>query len=106
MGAAAAPALPAQVARRATPSRVRCMVVPAWIGRTIWRISQSAGAHIVAGGVREAVEQADAADEGRLEASGSIMVGAFRGSAAIVNEGKVVRPSQLIRSVRHLLGSA
>jgi hypothetical protein len=47
-----------------------------------------------------AVEQRDAADEGRLETSGSIMVGTFRGSVVIVNEGKVVRPSQLIASVR------
>jgi hypothetical protein len=53
------------------------------------------------GGCRKrAVEQADAADEGRLEAGGTIMVGQFRGSAVIVGEGKVVRPSQLIRSVR------
>ena len=42
-----------------------------------------------------AVEQRDAADEGRLEACGSIIVG-----KAIVNQGKVVRPSQLIASVR------
>jgi hypothetical protein len=28
------------------------------------------------------------------------MVGLFRGSLAILNEGKVVRPSQLIRGVR------
>ena len=43
----------------------------------------------------DAAQQADAADEGRLEASGSIMVG-----AVIMDEGKVVRPSQLIRGVR------
>jgi hypothetical protein len=43
----------------------------------------------------EAAEQRDAADEGRLEASGSIIVG-----KVIVNQGKVVRPSQLIASVR------
>jgi hypothetical protein len=42
-----------------------------------------------------AAQQRDAADEGRLEASGSIMVG-----PVIVNQGKVVRPSQLIASVR------
>jgi hypothetical protein len=30
------------------------------------------------------------------------MVGTFRGSIVIVNEDKVVRPSQLIESVRHL----
>ena len=41
-----------------------------------------------------AVQQADAADEGRLEPSGSIMVG-----KTIANQGRVVRPSQLIRSV-------
>ncbi len=42
-----------------------------------------------------AAEQRDAADEGRLEPSGSAMVGPL-----IVNEGKVVRPWQLIASVR------
>ncbi len=42
-----------------------------------------------------AAEQRDAADEGRLEASGDAMVG-----SVIVNQGKVVRPSQLIASVR------
>ena len=42
----------------------------------------------------EAAEQADEADEGRSEASGSTMVG-----KTIVNVRKVVRPSQLIRSV-------
>ena len=42
-----------------------------------------------------AVEQRDAADEGRLEQGGSIILG-----KVIVNEGKVVRPSQLIASVR------
>jgi hypothetical protein len=47
--------------------------------------------------MRGAAEQRDAADEGRLEASGSIVVG-----AVIVNEGKVVHPSQLIASVRRL----
>jgi hypothetical protein len=40
------------------------------------------------------VQQADAADEARLEPSGSIIVG-----GTIVNQGKVVRASQLIRSV-------
>ncbi len=43
----------------------------------------------------EAAEQRDAADEGRLEPGGSIIVG-----KVIVNQGKVVRPSQLIASVR------
>jgi hypothetical protein len=42
-----------------------------------------------------AVEQRDAADEGRLDACGTIMVG-----PVIVKQGKVVRPSQLIASVR------
>jgi hypothetical protein len=45
--------------------------------------------------VPRAAQQRDAADEGRLEASGTIKVG-----PAIVNQGKVVRPSQLIASVR------
>ena len=39
------------------------------------------------------------ADEGRLEAGGSIVVG-----TVIVNQGKVVRPSQLIASVRRKRG--
>jgi hypothetical protein len=42
------------------------------------------------------VEQRDAADEGRLEPYGSIIVG----NKVIVNQGEVVRPSQLIASVR------
>jgi hypothetical protein len=42
-----------------------------------------------------AVEQRDAADEGRLEACGSIVIG----NKLIVNQGRVVRPSQLIASV-------
>jgi hypothetical protein len=42
-----------------------------------------------------AAEQRDAADEGRLDASGSTMFG-----PVILDEGKVVRPSQLIASVR------
>ncbi len=45
-------------------------------------------------GVHDGAEQRDAADEGRLEACGSAMVG-----TVIVDEGKVVRPSQLIASV-------
>jgi predicted rRNA methylase YqxC with S4 and FtsJ domains len=45
--------------------------------------------------VSEAAQQRDAADEGRLEASRSIIFG-----KVIVNQGKVVRPSQLIASVR------
>ncbi len=48
-----------------------------------------------AGRMGRAAQQADAADKGRLEASGDTMVG-----RAIVNQGKVVRPSQLIRGVR------
>jgi hypothetical protein len=50
----------------------------------------------------EAAEQRDAADEGRLDACGDTMVGKI-----IVDEGKVVRPSQLIASVvRTVLGGA
>jgi hypothetical protein len=45
-------------------------------------------------GAHRAAEQRDAADEGRLDASGSIVVG-----SVIVCEGTVVRPSQLIASV-------
>jgi hypothetical protein len=41
-----------------------------------------------------AAEQRDAADEGRLEACGRAMVG-----KVIVDQGKVVRPSQLIAGV-------
>jgi hypothetical protein len=41
-----------------------------------------------------AAEQRNAADEKRLEASGSMVLG-----TVIVNQGKVVRPSQLIASV-------
>jgi hypothetical protein len=48
----------------------------------------------------EAAEQRDAADEGRLDAYGSIIVG----NEGIVNQGKVVRPSQLITSVRRTRG--
>jgi hypothetical protein len=43
-----------------------------------------------------AAEQRDAADEGRLDACGTVIVG----NEVIVNPGKVVRPSQLIASVR------
>jgi len=47
------------------------------------------------------VQQGDSgADEGRLEAGGSIVVG-----KSIVNEGKVVRRSQLIASVRPAMGA-
>jgi hypothetical protein len=41
-----------------------------------------------------AIQQRDAADEGRLDTYGRIIAG-----TVIVNEGKVVRPSQLIASV-------
>jgi len=46
-----------------------------------------------------AVQQRDAADEGRSEASGTIL-----GGMVIVNQGKVVRPSQLIPGVRPTIG--
>jgi hypothetical protein len=49
-------------------------------------------------GAHGAVQQRDAADEGRLEQCGSTIIG----NKVIVNEGKVVRPSQLIASVRRL----
>jgi hypothetical protein len=49
-----------------------------------------------------AVEQRDAADEGRLEPCGSIIVG----NKVIVDQGKVVRPSQLIASVRRTMACA
>jgi hypothetical protein len=52
-------------------------------------------------GVDEATQQRDAADEGRLETNGSTMVG-----TVIENEGKVVRPSQLIASVLRTVASA
>ncbi len=51
--------------------------------------------------MKDAAEQRDAADEGRLEPCGSAMVGTL-----IVNQGKVVRPSQLIASVGRTVGSA
>ena len=54
--------------------------------------------------MKGAAEQADAADEGRLAACGSMVAGLFCGSAVIVGEGKVVRPSQLIRGVRPTCG--
>jgi hypothetical protein len=47
--------------------------------------------------VDEAIEQRDAADEGRLEQRGGTMIGTL-----IVDVGKIVRPSQLIASVRPL----
>jgi hypothetical protein len=43
----------------------------------------------------DAVEQRDAADEGRLDACAGIIVG-----KVIVNGARSVRPSQLITSVR------
>jgi hypothetical protein len=49
-----------------------------------------------------AAEQRDAADEGRLEACGNAIVG----DKAIVNQGEVVRPSQLIASVRRTIRGA
>jgi hypothetical protein len=43
---------------------------------------------------RDAAEQRDAADEGRLDAYGNVFVGKI-----IKYQGRVVRPSQLIASV-------
>ena len=51
--------------------------------------------------MNDAAEQADAADEGRLGASGSAMFG-----SVIVNQGEVVRPSQLIASVLRTPGGS
>jgi hypothetical protein len=51
------------------------------------------GSHEVRG-MGGAIQQRDAADEGRLDTRGSIIVG-----KVIVNQGTVVRPSQLIASV-------
>jgi hypothetical protein len=47
-----------------------------------------------------AAQQRDAADEGRLEACGRIIVG----NKVLVNQGEVVRPSQLIASVGQIMG--
>jgi hypothetical protein len=52
-------------------------------------------------GVDRVAEQRDGADEGRLEAYGSIVVG-----SVIVNHGEVVRPSQLIASVGRTIAGA
>ena len=52
---------------------------------------------------RPAAEQRDEADEGRLEAERSMVGGSCHGVAATKNHGGVVRPSQLIASVRRLL---
>ena len=61
-------------------------------GRAGWRRRVGRRAH-------RAAEQADAADEGRLEASRGIMVG-----PVTADQGKVVRPSQLIRRVGRTRG--
>ena len=70
---------------------------PAYYGaalRTAWQ--GTAGAPRVGD---RAVEQRDAVDEGRLDAYDSIIVG-----RVIVNQRRVVRPSQLIASVRQTEG--
>jgi hypothetical protein len=98
-GAAAALALPAQVARRATPSRVRSVVLPAWIGRTIWRSSHTAGDDTVLGvWSRRSNKAMQLTRHGwrRVDASSSVVPR----SAVIVDEDEVVRASQLIASVR------
>ena len=68
-------------------SGVRSGVLPGWLAPGPWGLEG------------EAVEQADAADEGRLEARRGVVVGAFRGRAVIVGGSGRSRPSQLIRSV-------
>ncbi len=64
--------------------------------RRVWQ-------HWGAVGVQEAVEQADEADEGRLELERSVGGGLFRGSAVIVWGASRSRPSQLIRGVGRTL---
>jgi hypothetical protein len=67
---------------------------PGQLRRTITTGELQGGARLGSVAI-EAAEQRDAADEGRLEPCGSIIVG-----TAIVKQSKVVRPSQLIASVR------
>jgi hypothetical protein len=47
----------------------------------------------------DAIQQGDEADEGRLVARRSMVVGGHLGWPAIVSEGAGARPSQLIASV-------
>ena len=47
-----------------------------------------------------AAQQRDEADEGRMEAERGMVEGSCQGSAATKDHGGVVRPSQLIASVR------
>jgi hypothetical protein len=54
----------------------------ALLGALAWRTERQ-----VAGYVLDATEQGDEADEGRLEARRSMVVGGHRGRTAIVNEG-------------------
>jgi hypothetical protein len=93
------------------PVRFACRDVPCRQHARWWRFAsrraRSWRYHLVGNGAAHphrlpgpqgawgAIEQRDAADEGRLEACGSIVVG-----KVIVSQGKVVRPSQLIASVR------
>jgi hypothetical protein len=58
------------------------VILRAWIGRTIWRSSETAGDDS-AGSMSEAVEQGDAADEGRLVAGEAIMVGRSAGPLSL-----------------------
>jgi hypothetical protein len=71
------------------------------LGVTIWSATELPSHTGFTGqeGAWGAIEQRDAADEGRLEAYGSILVG-----PVIVNHLAVVRPSQLIASVRWTSG--
>jgi hypothetical protein len=82
-----------------TDSRIRIRLLGwTWSGLYRHHLQTRRGQVEGLGGLRRmsaAAQQRDAADEGRLEASGSISVG-----TVIVNQGKVVRPSQLIASVR------
>jgi hypothetical protein len=104
-GAAASPALSAHVARRATPSRVAWVMLPAWIGRTIRRSARFAGDNSAE--ASEAGGRTSGCSRRRAVGGGWKRNGRpYRGSAGIVGEGKVVRPSQLIRSVRPTCGES
>ena len=52
---------------------------------------------------RRAAEQRDEADEGRLEAGRGMVTASRHGVAVTKDHGGVVRPSQLIASVRRTL---
>jgi len=51
-----------------------------------------------------AAEQRDEADEGRAKPNGGMVTGSRHGVAVLKNLGRGARPSQLIASVRRLVG--